>query len=160
MLNLGRWLGFGHKPPPEAGKRRADDRHSVSPRTNALVRVVVITADDRFHSFVRDIAATGEWTVFRALTIEQALAILRSESVPLVIYDGDTADTHWREAIERLTKSQPGLCVMLASTVADEYLRSEVLRHRGYDILPRSADREQMVRALQFAWFWTTRSRM
>jgi hypothetical protein len=50
-----------------------------------LVRVVLITADDRFHSFLRDIAATREWTIFRALTIEQALPILQSESVPLVI---------------------------------------------------------------------------
>jgi DNA-binding response OmpR family regulator len=146
MFNLGRWLGFGAKSRDQAGESR--------------VRFLVITADGHFHSLLHDIATASEWTILRVPTVEEALALLRRECVPLVIYDWDGPDSDWRDALDRLTALRPESCTMLASKVADEYLQREVVRHHGYDVLPRSGNREQLMRALQFAWFWQTHSRM
>jgi hypothetical protein len=47
---------------------------------------------------------------------------------------------------------------LLASRLVDDNLRQEVIRFGGYDVVARSAVRDQIVRTIQFAWFWTTRS--
>lgn len=160
MLNLSHWLGLAPKPRTHAGKRRLEDRCSVTANTDTAVRFLVITGDDCLHSRLQDIATTCKWTMFCVPTLEQAIPLLQRECIPLAIYDWNTPDSDWPDALKQLTAVQSDCCVLLASAVADEYLRHEVVRRQGYDVLPRSADGEQLMRALQFAWFWRTHSGM
>ena len=85
---------------------------------------------------------------------------LRNRRESAAFYDGRYAHGYmddWRAGIKRIASAQCHPCVLLASRVADENMRQEVIRHHGYDVLPRSADRDQVVQAIQFAWFWITR---
>jgi DNA-binding NarL/FixJ family response regulator len=86
------------------------------------------------------------------------LTIIRSLDVPLVILDWDENGRDWRDGLSRLSSVHQQICVLLASRVVDDNLREEVLRFHGYDVLAKSADGEQIIRTVQFAWFWITRS--
>jgi DNA-binding NtrC family response regulator len=173
-VNLSQWLGRGSKAAVQGEKRlsreekriaeqpypHVGDPGSPGPDTGSAVRLLLITSDDQFYALFRDIASDRKWSVSRVGTVEQAFPILRRVDVPLILYDWNAPLSDWQEGIRSLTALQPDSCVILASTFADEYLRREVARNRGYDVLPRSADRDKLIRTLQFAWFWRTRSRL
>lgn len=162
-MNLSQWLGRGAKTGVREGKPLARERYlstdELGSHTGAAVRLLLITSDDQFYAFLREIATERKWSLSRVGTLEKAFPILRREDVPLILYDWNNPLSDWQEGIRSLTALRPDSCVILASTVADEYLRREVARNRGYDVLPRSADRDKLIRTLQFAWFWRTRSR-
>ncbi len=122
------------------------------PQSEPAVDLLAITADDGFYATLRDIAETRNWRIQRADTVENAAASL---SPDLVILDSDGEE--WQTAVGRLASLPNRPCVLLASPVVDENLREEVIRSRGYDVFARSADRDQIVRSIQFAWFWAKR---
>jgi DNA-binding NarL/FixJ family response regulator len=121
------------------------------------IRILAITTNDQFYSGLVDIAASCGWEVRRASCLKEGLDIVRSLSIPLVLFDWDENGHDWRAAIKRLVSAHCHPCVLLISRVADENMRQEVIRLHGYDVLPRSAGRDQVIQAIQFAWFWITR---
>jgi len=163
-VNLSQWLGRGSRTGDREAKRLAGERYLSTDEpgspTSAAVRLLLITSDDQFYVFLREIATERKWSVSRVGTVEQAFPIVQQQDVPLILYDWNNPLSDWQEGVRSLTALRPDSCVILASTVADEYLRREVARNRGYDVLPRSADRDKLIRTLQFAWFWRTRSRL
>lgn len=60
--------------------------------------------------------------------------------------------------VRRFFMSAKAPCVILASTYGDEYLRREVVRLGGYDVLSKSAPQAVISRAIEFAWFWSQHS--
>lgn len=149
MLRLAQLLGFRPKHP-------ANDSHGPA---DAIIRLLAITTNDRFYAGLVDIATSCGWEIRRASAIREGLDILRSLSMPLVVFDWDENGHDWRDGIGRLGAAPNHPCVLLASRVIDENLRQEVMRFHGYDVLARSADKDQIIRTIRFAWFWTTRSR-
>ena len=127
-------------------------------RAEPPIRLLAITTDDRFYSGLEEIASSSGWQIRRATTIDDSLKSLNSHPIPLVLFDWNDDGANWRGALERLSAAANHPCVLLASRVVDDNLRQEVIRFRGYDVLARSASRDQIVRSIEFAWFWTTRS--
>ena len=122
------------------------------------VRLLAITANDRFYADLVDIASSCGWEIRRAGTLKEALDAIRAFSMPLVLLDAEEDGHDWRGSLPRLVSASSHPCVLVASRFADENMRQEVLRFHGYDVLPKSADRDGIIRTIQFAWFWTTRS--
>jgi DNA-binding NarL/FixJ family response regulator len=149
MLRWTQLLGFRPK------QLAADSR----PEANRTIRLLAITANDQFYSGLVDIAGSCGWEIRRASSVKEGLDVVRSLGMPLVLFDWDESGHDWRHGLNRLASAHCHPCVLLASRVADENMRQEVIRFHGYDVLPRSADRDQVVRKIQFAWFWITRQR-
>lgn len=149
MFEWARFLGFRAKRSEDAARRTADSR----------VRVLAITADDAFYADLVDLGASREWEVHRAGALHNGIELAQSLLIPLVILDCGGSSRNWRREMSRICDTPPHPCVLLASRVVDDNLRQEVLRHRGYDIYPRTGNREQAARVIEFAWFWATRSR-
>lgn len=149
MPHWGRFLGLKGK-----NSKDASPEDASSP-----VRLLTITTDDLFYSSLVDTATSCGWEIRRAASLPEAMDLIRAHSIPLVILDWSGSGQDWRRELGRLSTGSCHPCVLLASGVVDDNLKGEVLRHRGYDVLPRFGDREQIVRLIQFAWFWTTRSR-
>ena len=133
-------------PEPVAGSRLAAD-------DDLILRFIVITADEEFYLTLQRIASTCEWRIWRAGSVDEAEALISAKPTPMVIYERDSTDGNWRCALRRLNESSAKPCVLLASQVADDYLLQEVVRNHGYDMLPKSAPREKLIRCLKFAWF-------
>lgn len=118
------------------------------------MRLLVISGDAGLYSHLEEVASTCGWKIRRAATVEEAIPIVVSESSPLIIYDWNLTDDDWSSAFERLNGLGVPMCILLASRVADPYLWQEVIRFGGFDLLPRSAPRDELIRKLRFAWFW------
>jgi DNA-binding NtrC family response regulator len=140
MLNLPRI--FGH--------------HGASPLDgeNGTVRLLTVSRDAAFCANLRETAASCGWEIRQAGTVEEAIRILMFDPIPLIVYDWNSEDDDWQAALERLNRAGIGASILLASRVADRYLWQEVIRLGGYDLLPRSASKEELIRTLRFAWFW------
>jgi len=123
---------------------------------NSPVRLLVITENDRFYSSLVDAGSGSGWDVRRASAIAEAIEMIRAHSIRLAILDWDENGHDWRDGLRRLTSAHQETCILLASPVMDDNLRQEVLRFRGYDVVPKRADRDQIIRTVQFAWFWIT----
>jgi hypothetical protein len=119
-----------------------------------VLSLVVISADEEFYARLRRIAGECGWNLERATTIEAAETMVARKPTPLVVYEGDSDRGNWRFAVRRLNDLPPHPCVLLASSVSDENLLREVVRNNGYDILPKAASTEKLIRSLNFAWFW------
>ena len=136
-------------------RQAVDDTRGKLP---SQVRLLTITANDRFYADLVDIASSCGWEIRRAGAIKEGLEVIRALSIPLVLLDAEEDGHDWRGSLPRLVSASSHPCVLVASRFADENMRQEVLRFHGYDVLPKSADRDGIIRTIQFAWFWTTRS--
>ncbi len=124
------------------------------------VALLVITRDTDLYAGISEIASRWKWTVCQQPEIsfrpDSGTAIAPSFSI--VIYDGDSTNGNWKEAFVKLKATEGDPCILLASRVSDPYLWNEVIRRGGFDVIVKSAGREQLVRTLRFAWFWKKKS--
>jgi hypothetical protein len=120
------------------------------------VTLLVVTRDESLYAAIRDTVSVWKWTVQQQLDPSPSAAFGPIEMSPcrIVVYDSDSGDGNWKEAFMNLKAAGGDPCILLASRVYDQYLWNEVIRCGGFDVIAKSADREQMTRTLRFAWFW------
>jgi DNA-binding NtrC family response regulator len=116
------------------------------------ISVLMITSRPEDEAELKQLLQDTPWELEALLRIEDAAAALKSAAVPLVLFDGDTADAQWREEMKALVKSKRNACVILLSNVSDPYLWEEVVRHGGFDLLTRPFRKEQVLSTLLFAY--------
>lgn len=128
----------------------------AGPASNDDLRLhfIVITTDEEFHATLREIARACEWRIGRVASIDEVGALIETKPTPLVIYDRDSTEDSWRNAVRLLSDLPARPCVLLASQVADNYLLDEIVKNHGFDVLPKSIGRERLIQRLRFAWTW------
>jgi DNA-binding response OmpR family regulator len=131
-----------------AGRRRHPLRTS---RTSEVIKLLLITHDDDLYFSVLNIASRSGWQLLRARSVEQSLHTLDRFPARLVIYDWTPEGDDWQSAIDRLSARSDHPRILLASPVVDEYLWADLVNHGGFDLIPRSADQEVLIRAIRFA---------
>ncbi len=110
--------------------------------------VLAVTASQSDRALLQRILERAAWKMLVADTFDEALQIASAKPVPIVVLDRDHPGLDWREAIGRFSNSR----VILASSVADDYLLEEVIHCGGYDILPKPFREEQVIQTVRFAW--------
>jgi hypothetical protein len=131
-------------------RQRVDDAKDKN-----LVRLLVITRDDRFSTSIQRAAAACGWEIQRTFTLESGLDALQEFPASVAIYDWPASEEDWRPAMDRLSSLPDHPCLLLASPVDDEYLCAEVVRHGGFDVMPRSASQDRIIGNIRFASFST-----
>jgi len=152
MSSLTRILGTGHH--NDSPHHRCEGVLNQPGIGESSMRLLVVSGDSALYSNLEELASTCGWKIRLAATVEEAIPIVVSESTPLIIYDWNLTDDNWSSAFDRLNGLGIAMCILLASRVADPYLWQEVIRFGGFDLLPRSAPRDEWIRKLRFAWFW------
>lgn len=145
MFELKRF--FARRKPPvdgRAGAAVADD----------TIRVVAITESAADGRTLRAIGTDAGWAVTVVPTAGAAAAVLDGQPPQIVICDRDLPDENWRDVMARFAPLPQVACVLLASTVSDEYLWDEVIQFRGYDVVVKPFDADQLRRTVKFAWSW------
>lgn len=135
---------FANKPAPAA----------LPAPDDAVVRLVVMTQDEPFFERLRTIADACKWRIARSRSIDELGQQVISPPPPIVVYEREWDGGDWRTGLTKLSEIPARPCVLLASRVADEYLWQEVVRYHGYDILPKTAPDDKLIRVLKFAWSW------
>src|ERR1700689_254364 len=97
------------------GLRTRPPANNVRNEATAAIRLLAITADDRFYSNLVEIAASSGWEIHRASTVQEGLDVVRSLSMPLVLFDWDENGPNWRAGLTRLYAAPRHPCILLAS---------------------------------------------
>jgi DNA-binding NtrC family response regulator len=92
------------------------------------------------------------WELTEVAQLEEAAGALKSAPAPILLFDRDTAGEVWQEALKRLIKVRRNACIVLLSSVADQYLWEEVVQHGGFDVLARPFRKEHLLSTLVFAY--------
>jgi hypothetical protein len=139
-------------------RRPASSNHREN--SDPLPFITVYSGDGEFYARLQQIAASCNWQIRRASSLEDAASILRATSSPIIVYDrdGNGPGERWRDVVRRLSALPGTPCVLLASRVADNYLWQEVIRNHGHDLLCKFAADEHLASCLRMAWFWTHRN--
>ena len=95
------------------------------------------------------------WDVHLAKTCNGAQVAFEQLRASVILYDQDLPEASWRHSVHTLANFTRPACVILVSSVADNNLWEELIRHGGYDVLAKPLRPDEVVRAVQLAWsFW------
>jgi CheY-like chemotaxis protein len=142
MLDLKRWLSFTKFKAPQADSRGG---------SHSSVRLLaIIPAPDDAEQLRRIVGGLG-WSVFIVDTPAEAMARLQTEPVTAAICDQDLPEEDWRVVMNRIATLPKSPCVLLASRVMDQYLWNEVIQCRGYDVVSKPFQSEELRRVVAFA---------
>jgi DNA-binding NtrC family response regulator len=115
------------------------------------MRVVAVLPDMRDRLAFARVAGQLGWTFTTVVSSAAVAGALRPGIPHLVICDRDLSGETWQEALPRLAAMPHVVRVLLASTVVDEYLWDEVIKHRGFDVVVKPYDAERLRRVAAFA---------
>jgi len=116
------------------------------------IPLLIVTSRTEDVEELRSLLRETPWELVDASRMEDPAVALKGAPVPILLFDRDTAGASWQVAMKRLIKSRRGVCVVLLSSVADQYLWDEVVQHGGFDLLTRPFRKEQVLSALMFAY--------
>jgi DNA-binding response OmpR family regulator len=98
------------------------------------------------------------WTLAATDDVPSAAARLRSEKVPILLCDQNSAAGNWKDVLESTGGFSSPPMVIVTSRTADEYLWAEALNLGAYDVLSKPYHPAEVVRVLSMAWLhWTHR---
>ena len=132
-------------------RRNRTSEVAEAPEGKNTLRLLLVTRDDDLCCSVQNAAARCGWQMRRARSVEQNMPVLDEFRAPLVIYDWNPEEGDWRFGVDCLTARPDHPCVLLASPVVDQYLWAELVRHGGFEIIPRSANMDELIRIVRFA---------
>jgi len=118
------------------------------------IRLLAIMQGSEECESLRRIADHLRWRLSIVASLDEAVALLGEEPLPLVICDRDLPGGDWRPIVAQIAARRDVLCVVLASSVVDDYLWDEVIQQRGYDVISKPFEADQLRRAVTFAWSW------
>jgi hypothetical protein len=113
--------------------------------------ILAVTADLGLYSCILNAACASGWTADWAASVSRAVGVCSSKRIRIVVYDSNLPYSDWQNGLARLAHMSSAPRVLLASPLVDENLWRAVRRLRGYDVLARSSDSEQLRRELRFA---------
>lgn len=147
-----------------AGKRNPavfrQEANSEDCAPASLLGIVGLVMDEEDRRLLTGLGSRNQWKVSFAGTIAEARALSENLLSPALLCDRDTPETDWREAVETLSASSHRPCVLLLSTVVDDYLWNEVIRRGGYDVLAKPLREGDVVRSVKLAWsYWNSKKR-
>lgn len=107
-------------------------------------------------SELKEVLRGTPWELTAVARLEDAVALLTAASVPILLLDRDAPgacgqDACWQDTMKRLIEARKNACVVLLSSVSDQYLWEEVVQQGGFDLLTRPFRKEQVLAALLFA---------
>jgi DNA-binding NtrC family response regulator len=116
------------------------------------IPVLIVTSRTEDVEELTSILSETPWELTDASDLEDPSAALKGAAVPILLFDRDATAGGWRIEMKRMIKSRRGACVVLLSSVADQYLWDEVVHQGGFDLLTRPFRKEQVLSTLMFAY--------
>jgi hypothetical protein len=129
-------------------------------RKRELRPTIVSLLAERDQAIVLGLAGRSHWDIFFAANCSDALARAGKVKAQILFIDRDLAGVDWRETMSAFASLSNGICIVLVSRVIDAYLWNEVIRHGGYEVLPKPLREEDVLRAVALAWsYWNSSAR-
>lgn len=101
---------------------------------------------------LREILSQGNWKVNEASDCSEALALLRGQSVPVLLCERDHADGNWEDLLKATARLPAPPNLIVFSRLADASLWAQVLNLGGFDVLMTPFEPEEVLRVTFAAW--------
>src|SRR5271155_1617761 len=99
------------------------------------IPLLIVTSRTEDVAELSEILRDTSWVLTDIPNVEEAGATLKAAAAPILLFDRDAGEARWQDSIKRLLKSRRNACVVLLSSVADQYLWEEVVQQGGFDLL-------------------------
>lgn len=116
------------------------------------MQVLLVSGNETDGRRLKAILAGTPWAVTEVKDCVEAIGALKRTAFSVVLCDRDLSDTPWQESMLSLASAQTGACIILISSVTDQYLWAEVVQHGGFDVLTRPFEKESILPMLDFAY--------
>ena len=154
---LSRVFWLARKRLPVSFRRAAN---SEIPPLNSDIAIVGLVIGEQDRRLLAGLGSRNQWSVTFADNFETAQALSIQFRAAAILCDRDVPGREWREVVEALSHSRHRPCVLLVSSVVDDYLWNEVVRRGGYDVLSKPLREEDLMRAIKLAWaYWNSAAR-
>ena len=121
-----------------------------SPERTARALAVSLLPADRVR--LREILSQGNWELHEASDCCGALALLRDQSVAVLLCERDHADGNWEDLLKATARLPAPPNLIVFSRLADESLWAQVLNLGGFDVLMTPFEAEEVLRVTFAAW--------
>jgi len=123
---------------------------SIPSPGGAAVLAVSSLPTDRVR--LREILSQGNWKLNEASDCSEALALLRGQSVPVLLCERDHADGNWEDLLKATARLPAPPNLIVFSRLADASLWAQVLNLGGFDVLMTPFEPEEVLRVTFAAW--------
>ena len=117
------------------------------PEASFRIPIVALVSCDQDRDALTHIAARERWDLHLAESCEDAHFTASQLSAPVIVFDRDWPGAAWRNVVQNLASSAHQPCVILLTSVADEYLWQELIGCGGYDMLAKPLRAEDAARS-------------
>jgi len=130
--------------------RDRSEKSIPSPKRSGAVLAVSPSPDDRIR--LREILSRENWELREASDCRGALALLRDQSVPVLLCERDHADGDWEDLLKATARLPAPPNLIVFSRLEDASFWAEVLNLGGFDVLLTPFEPEEVLRVTYAAW--------
>jgi DNA-binding response OmpR family regulator len=116
------------------------------------VSVLVVSSFEEDVIQLRRMLDQSIWSLMSSGTCQEALALLRENSVAVVICECDLPDGSWRSVMSTLSLAEHPSHLIVTSRLADEALWGEVLNLGGFNVISKPFDEQEVTWVMKSAW--------
>jgi DNA-binding NtrC family response regulator len=138
--------------PASAGIDRLSRELLTISGSTSVISVLSVSPILGDHEALDQLLHPSRWTIYRAQTIQSAVAILKQKRPPLLLCERDLGAGTWKEILEEVKPLVDPPLLIVASRLADEHLWAEALNLGAYDVLAKPFDAMELTRTLTSAW--------
>jgi DNA-binding NtrC family response regulator len=125
-----------------------------TPGRNTLPRripVVAAVVSEQDRHVLASVSGQEVLEVHFVESCDEACAVAKHLIAPVILFDRDLPGAEWRTTVKSLAASPHRACVVLMSRVVDDYLRQELIRRGGYEVLPKPLRADNILRVIKLA---------
>jgi DNA-binding response OmpR family regulator len=123
------------------------------------VTVLEISPFESDHAALKRIFSHSNWKLHISRTCSEAISLLKSKLIPVILCERDLPDGSWKDIVERTAQAANPPAVIVSSRLADDHLWSEVLNQGGYNVLSKPFNDSEVFRDVSLAWLhWKARA--
>ncbi|MGH9646511.1 MAG: hypothetical protein ACRD4E_06815 [Bryobacteraceae bacterium] len=123
----------------------------------ARIPVVAVVAGEQDRHALTSISGPELVEMHFVESCEEACIVANRLAAPVILLDRDLPGAEWRTAVRNLAALPQRACVVLMSGVVDDYLRQELIRRGGYEVLPKPLRADNISRVIKLALsYWAS----
>ena len=128
---------------------------------NTPATVLSVSPTEEVHFSLQEIFNHSKWKLHKTHSLPAALAIIRAQTIPVVLCETDLLPDIWRDLLDQITRAPNPPAVIVSSRLADDRLWAEALKLGAWDVLARPFMRTEVFQAVSAAWrhWWNRQER-
>ncbi len=117
-----------------------------------VVTVLLLSPRPEDHQYFQHLFDHTNWRLCHAYTLEEALAELERQALPVVVTEEKLGKAGWQEVLCGTQHLPAPPKLIITSSAADTHLWAEVLNLGGYDVLAKPFDDGEVYHTISLAW--------